>query len=170
MLMPRSNPLLYRWNGEAFEVLPSFQKFADKQFCVGEIYHLEEVNERSPNSHNHQFACLQESWMSLHEKYSQEPWAQSAEHLRKYALIRCGFCVTETFTCGTQAEARRWAPRLRADDEYCIVSVQGSIVHRFRAESQSRRAMGAKRFQELKQAIFDFIAGLLEAPIEEAAA
>ena len=164
--MPRNPPLCYRWNGEAFEVLPRFQKMADRQFVVGEVYLLEEVQERSIASHNHQFACLHDAWLSLPEKYSDEPWAQSPEHLRKYALIKAGFCYTDTFACATRAEAMRLARILRSDDEYCIVSVQGSVVHRFRAESQSKRAMGAERFQKSKQAVLDFVSGLLDVPAQ----
>lgn len=141
--------------------LASLTRRCDELFVVGERYRMEEVNERSQSSHAHEFAWLAEAWRNLPEQYAQEPWAQSPEHLRKYALIRTGFCHTDTFACGSHAEAMRWAPRLRSDDEYCIVSVEGMVVHRFRAMSQSKRAMGAKKFQESKQAILEFVSSLL---------
>ena len=154
-------PLSYRWSGDSFEVLPRHQKQADKEFVVGEIYRLEQVHERSTATHNHEFAWLADAWKNLPERYDHEPWAQSPEHLRKYGLIMCKFCTTETFPCGSNAEALRWAARLRADDEYCIISVSGTVVHRFRAESQSKRAMGAKRFQASKSALMEFVSGLI---------
>jgi hypothetical protein len=154
-------PLAYRWSGDSFQILPRHAKLADQQFVIGEIYTLEQVFERTSKSHNHEFAWLADAWKNLPERFDNEPWAQSPEHLRKFGLIRCKFCTTETFACGSNAEAMRWAPRLRADDEYCIVSVSGSVVHRFRAESQSRRSMGAKRFQESKAALMEFVSDLI---------
>ena len=96
-----------------------------------------------------------------------EPWAQSSEHLRKYALIKTGFCDTQTWVCGSKAEATRWAANMRPEDEYSIVVAQGNTVLRFIAKSQKMRAMGAQEFQASKTAIMDFIAGLLDvAPAE----
>lgn len=142
--------------------LASLARRCDEIFVVGQRYRLEEVSDRSTATHNHEFAWLNEACRSLPEKYAHEPWAQSAEHLRKYALIRTRHCTTETFPCGSNAEALRWASRLRADDEFCIVSVDGALVNRFRAKSQARRAMNRKEFQASKQDILEFIAGLLE--------
>lgn len=159
--MRQGTPLAYRWTGTSFEVLPRHQKQADAEFVVGEVYRLDQVHERSAKSHNHEFAWLMEAWKNIPEQYDYEPWAQSPEHLRKFGLIRCKFCITESFPCGSNAEALRWAMRLRADDEYCIVSVSGTVVHRFRAESQSKRAMGAKRFHESKKALMEFVSDLI---------
>lgn len=161
-----SRALMYMWTGESFEPIARHAKDCDKDFVVGEHYWLEEIQPRSQASHAHEFAWLADAWRNLPERYDNEPWAQSPEHLRKFALIQCKFCITETFTCGSNAEALRWAPRLRADDEYCIVSVSGSTVHRFRAESQSKRSMGARRFQESKTAIMEYIGNLLSVPVE----
>jgi len=140
---------------------PRHQKIADQQYVVGEGYWLTPYEERSAATHDHQFAWLDDAWRNLPEQYQFEPWAQSKTHLRKYALIRTSFCTTEQFPCQSRAEAERWASRLRADDSYCVVTITGTIVNRFRAESQSRRAMDGKRFQASKQAIIEFIEGLL---------
>lgn len=153
-------PMTFTWTDEGC-FRPLNTRAADKHFVVGEQYRMEVREERSVQSHNHEFAFIADAFINLPEQYRLEPWAQSPEHLRKFALIRKGFCHAETFTCASNAEALRWAPRLRADDEYCVVRVDGSVVHRFRAESQSRRAMGAKRFQESKQAILDYLASLI---------
>lgn len=155
-------PIIATWTDEGvFRPSPRMARICDKHFAVGEVYEIEVGHGRSIATHNHQFAWLKEAWLTLPEEYSNEPWAQSPEHLRKHALIRTGFCHVEQFACGSNAEALRWAPRLRADDEYCVVAVEGTIVTRYRAMSQSQRAMGGKRFQESKQAVIDFVAGLL---------
>ena len=155
-------PLIYTWDGEAMVPHPRCQHAADRQFVVGADYRMEEVTDRSRASHDQQFAWIGDAWSNLREEYRFEPWARSPEHLRKYALIRTRFCTTEQFPCSSGAEAERWASRLQSDDEYCLVTVTGTVVNRFRAESQKMRSMGAKRFQESKTAILDFISNLLE--------
>lgn len=134
---------------------------AMKQFKPGHRYPMLPMEGRSDKSHNHQFAWLKEAWQSLPEQYASEPWAQSPEHLRKFALIRKGFCDTMTVAVGSNAAAIRTAAAMRRLDEYAVVSVEGSTVHVFTPQSQSRRAMGKERFQASKDAILDYIAGLI---------
>jgi len=153
--------IVWEWNGEAMVPLPRFHNLVNATFTVGERYKMEAHEERSHASHNHEFAVITEAWQSLPEHLANEPWAQTPEHLRKYALIRCRYCNTQTYPCGSNAEAKRWAVNLRPLDEYSIVSVEGSTVYRFTAMSQSKRAMGPKVFQESKQAILEFIGDLI---------
>lgn len=153
-------PLWFTWDGEA--MIPRQPKRADVHYVVGENYPLAPWEDRSQASHNQQFAFIAEAWRNLPEQYRDEPWAQSPEHLRKFGLIKNGFCNTQTYPCGTKAEAERWASNLRPLDEYSIVKVEGTTVFRFTAESQSRRAMGKKRFQESKQALMDWLDDLLQ--------
>lgn len=158
-MMNAMPPLEFQWTGEA--MVPRWPKRADRLYIVGEVYPLAPWEDRSLVSHNHQFAFIGEAFKQLPEQYHNEPWAQSPEHLRKFGLIRNGFCNTQTYPCGTRAEAERWARNLRPLDEYSVVSVEGTTVYRFTAESQSRRAMGKKRFQESKQALMDWLDDLL---------
>jgi hypothetical protein len=153
--------IVWEWSGEAMVPLPRFHNMVNATFTVGERYKMEAHEERSHASHNHEFAVIEQAWQSLPEQYANEPWAQTPEHLRKYALIRTKFCNTQTFPCGSHSEAKRWAANLRPLDEYSIVTVDGSMVYRFTAMSQSKRAMGAKVFQESKQAILEFIGDLI---------
>jgi len=163
-------PLVYQWTGAAMQPLGRFARTAAEAFTEGEQYRMEAIEARSWNSHNHQFAWLHDAWLNLPERFAIEPWAQSSEHLRKYALIKTGFCSTQTWVCGTKAEALRWAGNMRPEDEYSIVVAQGNTVIRYTAKSQSVRAMGAKDFQASKAAILDFIAGLLDVTPAELAA
>jgi hypothetical protein len=156
-------PLLFRYEGAGdwSAVSGYYAKRADQAYVVGEVYPLSVEQQRSLATHNHEFAAIADLWGSLPERFKDEPWAQSAEHLRKYALIRCRYCDTQTYTCGSRAEAERWASNLRPFDEYSIVTVEGTTVYRFTAQSQSRRAMGAKLFQESKSAVLEFIEDLI---------
>lgn len=155
------NPLVFTWNGDAMEVLPRFAKIADQRFVIGERYRLDEVQERDMVKHARQFAFIADAWENLPERFAGEPWAQSAEHLRKFALIKTGYCNTETFVCGSHAEAMRWATHLRADNEYAIVTVQGATIYRFTAMSQSLRSMGAELFYESRKKVMAFVAELI---------
>lgn len=156
-------PVLARYDGEGnFACAGSYwARKADQYYVVGDTYTLVENHDRSAASHNHQFAWLQNAWATLPERFKFEPWAQTPEHLRKYALIRSGYCDTQTYPCGTRAEAERWAQNLRPLDEYSLVIVQETTVQRFTAQSQSRASMRGKRFNESKAAILDFIADLI---------
>jgi hypothetical protein len=159
-------PLLLRYDGDGTFNVPSqfWAGKADKQFVVGEILPMVPHQERSDVSHNHEFAFIAEAWRNLPEQFRDEPWAQSPEHLRKYALIRCRFCNTQTYPCASRAEADRWAANLRPKDEYSIVKAEGNAVYVFTAMSQKKRGIGAmdkKTFQASKQAIMDFVDDLL---------
>ena len=154
-------PLLYTWEGDCFKPVPRHAKQCDQQFVIGGRYLMEQVHPRDMVKHKRQFAFVNEGWKNLPEQYADEPWAQSPDHLRYYALIKNGYCHTETFPCGSNAEAMRWAARLRSDNQYAIISVKGTLVYRFTAESQSVRAMGAERFYESRKAVMAFVDGLL---------
>lgn len=154
-------PLYYRWKGDGFVPLGRHAKLADQQFVIGQVYRLEVVEERSARTHRHQFAWLREAWLNLPEGYRYEPWAQSPEHLRKWALIRTGWHDCQTFECGTKAEAQRWAAHLRPLDDFSVVIARGAIVERYTAKSQSVKAMGKNDFQASKTAVLEYVAGLL---------
>jgi hypothetical protein len=156
-------PVEFRWDGEAMVPATAFlARRADQQYVVGGRYTLVEEKQRSPATHNHEFATLAEAWANLPERYADEAWAQSPEHLRKYALIKTGFNNSQTFVCGSKAEAKRWAANLRPRDEFAIVVAKGNTVVEFTAKSQSRKEMDAKEFQRSKQAVLEYVSSLLE--------
>lgn len=155
-----TSPIEFQWDGEA--MLPAnryFAKLCDKQFVVGERYRLEEWRDRSQASHNHQFAWLHDAWMNLPENLSE--LYPTPDHLRKRALIDCGFYDETIIDCGNNAAALRVAAHLRHKDEFAVVIVRGPIVAERIAKSQSRRAMGGKLFEQSKQAILAHIANLI---------
>lgn len=153
-----TTPIAYQWSGEAMEPLKRFHNAANAQFVVGEVYTLDEVKQRSVASHNHYFACVYDGWLNL-----PEPWDDrfpTVEHLRKYALIKSGYCDSHTIVASSKAEAQRLATFIRPIDEFAVVSIDGCTITRFTAKSQSRKAMG-KEFQASKDAVFDVIGKIL---------
>lgn len=151
-------PIAFEWTDDGV-MRPLHPKLADKEYVVGERYTLAPYEQRSTASHNHEFAWLHEAWLNLPE-YLAERFATS-EHLRKFALIKAGYCDSQSHACSSKAEALRLAAFLGPIDAFSIVTVDGPVVNRFTAKSQSRRAMGAKTFQESKTAIMDVIADMI---------
>ena len=160
-----------QWDGEY--LIPTdarWQAAADRQLVVGETYMIREHAERSQESHNHYFACIHHAWLNLPEAHAGLPYSISAEHLRKFALIRTNYADTQSYACSSKAEADRWAANIRPMDEFSIVSVKGCMVVRQTAQSQSRRAMGNAVFQESKEAVLGFLAEMIGVSVEQLAA
>ena len=153
------SPLLYRWEGDCFTVAPRHAKEADHRFVIGEIYALDEIKERSSKSHAQYFAAIQEGWLSLPEAIAAD--FPTTEKLRKHCLIKSGFYDRRSIQCSSRAEALRLAAFIRPMDEYAIVTVTGSLVTVYTAQSQSYKAMGKQMFEESKRAVLNYIDDLL---------
>ena len=150
-------PVAFTWDGEAMK--PIHPRIADREYVVGERYMLAPFEQRSIASHNHEFAWLHEAWMTLPEhEAARHP---TSEHLRKFALISTGYSDSQSIVCSSKAEALRFAAFIKPMDDYSVVIVSECVVTRYTAKSQSRRAMGSKEFQESKDKIMEFIAGIL---------
>jgi hypothetical protein len=157
-----TRPVLIRWDGEAFVPANTYQaRIASQAYEVGQAVAMAPFEDRSRASHNHEFAWLSEAWNSLPECHSCQSWAATPEHLRKYALIRTGFCNSIEVVAGSHAAALRVAAAFRSVDEYAVATVSGQTVTYLTAKSQSTRAMDKRQFQESKTAILEFIAGLI---------
>lgn len=150
-------PIPFQWDGRV--MVPLHAGRASKVYEAGERYVLVPAQHRSQESHSHQFAWLREAWMSLPDHLAEQ--FPTAEHLRKWALIRAGYCDSHTITCASRAEALRVAAFIRPIDEFAVVVTNSATVTRYTAKSQSRRAMGAKVFQQSKTAIMEVVAKML---------
>ena len=152
--------IIYRWDGESFTPIgPRNQAAADNQFVIGEHYALVQEHKRSAASHNHFFAAVAEAWANLPDEHKQG--LTSEDDLRKRALIMTNYADTRQWVVPTNAEASRLAAAISCVGGYAIVTVDGIIVTRHTAQSQSLKAMGAQRFQESKQAVLDYLETLL---------
>lgn len=152
-------PLPFEWDGEVMKPVARALRFCDRQFVVGETYPLVVHEDRSTNSHNHFFASVGEVWKNLPEKYSKR--FATAEHLRKWILIKAGYADERSIACATPEEALRVASFIKPMDDYSIVIVADATIKVFTAKSQSPRAMDKKTFQESKQAVLDIAAEMI---------
>lgn len=145
-------PIQMRWQGDGFMPVNAYwAKEADKVFVIGEVCGVVAIEERSAKSHAHYFASINEAWQNLPEHLAGK--FGSAEHLRKWCLIKAGYRDQRSIVVGSRAEALRLVPFIKGLDEFAVVTADGATVTAYTAKSQSMRAMGKKDFQESKDAV-----------------
>jgi len=160
--MTTPTPILFIWTGEVFWPLgDKMRKICDEHYVVGSKYRLVEHLDRSTKSHNHYFAALSTAWANLPEQWSER--FPTPEHLRKYALIKCGLYDSRSIVASNKTAARELARFIQPMDEFSIVTAQDNLVTVYTAKSQSARAMGRADFAASKQAAMDFVASLVGA-------
>lgn len=149
--------IVAKWTGEVFAPLGNAHKICAEHFQIGERCVLEVREERSYASHRQYFAAIREAWQNLPEDAAQR--YDSPEKLRKWALIRGGFCEETDFVFESEKKAVAVAMMARKLDDYAIVTQKGPVVKVYRAKSQSLAAMGKEEFQASKQAVLDILSG-----------
>lgn len=152
-------PIPMRWDGESFTPLPRFAGECDKLFVVGQVHRMVEVQDRSAKSHAHFFAAVSEAWANLPDHLAER--FPTADHLRKFALIKGGWADSRQIVAASKAEAVRLAAFIRPMDAYAVVTVDGSVVTVWTARSQDMRSMGATEFQRSKDAVLRIIAEMI---------
>ena len=152
--------IAFEWDGIAMVPQPRFQQRCDDDFVVGELYRLEVKEARSIASHNQYFAAIQEYWLNLPEIFGDR--FPTADHLRKFALIKCGYYDERSIVASSRAEALRLSAFVKPMDDFAVVTVNEAMVQVFTAKSQKMKAMGKKTFQQSKSDVLDFLEGLVE--------
>lgn len=154
------NPVVFTWDGECMTPKSEhWAKMADKDYVVGQTYHLVPIEDRSHKSHAHYFAAVGEAWKNLPDRFlTQFP---TAEHLRLWALIRAGFANQRQIVASSKAEAQRIAAFLRPVNEYAIITASECVVTEWTAQSQSLKAMGKTAFQKSKDAVLQVVSDLI---------
>lgn len=144
-------------------LVPKSQRWLfDRMFAEGEEYSIEIHEPVSRKSHNHFHAAVNEAWKNLRESdAAQHP---DADHLRKWALIKTGWCIKRNVVCETIEQAYAIAAVAGQLDESAVVVVQGKVVTIATARSQKTtgpNCMSREEFQKSKQDVLDYIAGLI---------
>lgn len=154
-------PLAFRWDGDA--MLPLNPRIADKQYVVGEVYRLEPREERSGASHSHYFAALNEAHANLPEYLAEQ--FPTVDHLRRWALIKAGFCDQRSVVAASKAEALKIAAFMKPMDPFAVVTAVNAVVTVFTAKSQSMKAMGKDAFEDSKTAVLEIAAQMVGASV-----
>ena len=118
---------------------------------------MERREERSAASHAHFFACLSEAWHNLPEADNRFP---TPDALRKWALIKNGYCTKTECVCDSPEQAAAVAA-FTGNAEGIIIVVRENVVVKYTAKSQSIAAMGKTEFQLSKDVVLDTIAELI---------
>ena len=147
-------PMLYEGNG-LFRCLHPKRVKLD----VGEVHGWQMAEHRSKASHDHFFAIINEAWKNLPEDMGDD--FPSPEHLRKWALIKAGFCSETRIACANNNEAMTLATKAKSLDKYSIVAINGKAVTIWTADSQRRDAMSRQAFQEAKERALHIISNLI---------
>lgn len=150
-------PLAFSWDGSV--MVPLNPRMADRYYVVGEKYRLEPREDRSQISHNHYFAAIAEAWQNLpHEEA--ERFA-TADHLRKWALIKAGYRDERSVVCASMAEAQRFAAFIRPFDDFALIHASNNVVVVYTAKSQSLQAMGKQQFRRSKDQVLDIVSAMI---------
>lgn len=163
--MSSAIPLRYLGEGQ-FQATHGHSKRLDKELTIGEVLTWGEVKGRSKTSHDHFFAQIDDSWATLPEHLAMD--FPNATSLRKFALIKTGFCTMHRAVCRDNREAIATAAIFASLEDYTICEISGAVVTVWKPESQKVKAMGGKRFQESKTACLDFISQLIGADAAKA--
>lgn len=159
-------PIRFIWDGERLAPSSSFfARMCDDEFGAGEEVTMMRFEPRSDASHRHYFACINEAWQNLPDDMLEE--YASPEHLRKKALIRCGYADERSIVCSSKAEALRVAAFVHGLDEYAIVVVRDATVRVFTPQSQAYRAMGKERFMASKDKVLDWVSQLIGTSVDD---
>lgn len=152
--MSETFPLLYEGDGLFRCLHPKRVKLE-----VGAVHGWQIAENRSSESHRHFFAVVNEAWRNLPEDLADD--FPSPEHLRKWALIKAGFCSETRIVCANNSEAMTLATKAKSLDKYSVVAIDGKTVTIWTADSQRRDAMGRQAFQEAKERALHIISNLL---------
>jgi hypothetical protein len=149
----------YSWDGAAMRPLPALAAELAERFAVGEVVTLAPVLGRSSASHRHYFACVREAWLNLPEPLAAR--FPTEERLRKYALIKAGFCEARQIVCVSKADAQRLAATVSPLDDYAVIAIEHRVVTVCTAKSQSGDVMSKAQFQASKDAVLGVLAEMI---------
>lgn len=157
--MSNDLPQFFKWDAEHAVMVPRRPHYACMVYVDQQDYRLGVIEERSTNSHNHYFAAVNEAWRNLPDDQAER--FPTSEHLRKYALIKAGYCDKQEFLASSKAEAVRIASFIRAAEEYAIVIVKDRAVVRMTPKSQAARAMSKQDFQDSKTKVLEIVSAMI---------
>ena len=135
---PGAISCIYR-DGVLAPANPYWSKLAARQFKEGEAYSVEIRQDRSDARHRAYFAAIHEAWANLSDDLALR--FPDEDYLRRWALVKAGFCDERNFVCDTAADAKQIAALARAMDRYAVIEVKGKLVRVWTAQNQDYRSM-----------------------------
>lgn len=160
----RYRPMTFRWTERACPscgtvidaaMVPTLTNRAKEEFVIDELYHLEASDHSSDKSRGYYFARVEDLHDNLPPQYEER--FPSPEHLRKYALVHCGYRDEEFIVTDSNEHAIAAAAILRRRDAFAVMKVEGNVLRIWTAKSQRRMHMKREEFEASKTAVLDWI-------------
>lgn len=145
------------WRDGVFVPENRIVNYCSETFGEGEVVTFERHEEVSTASRGHYHACIAEAWRNLPEQDERFP---TPESLRKWALIRGGYCTENSIVADSPEQAAVIAGFM-GNQEGTIIVVRDCVVKKYTAKSQSAAAMKKDEFQRSKSDVLDIIAELI---------
>jgi hypothetical protein len=160
-------PAVFKWLSGPAVMMPSPASLplCLRQFVGGEEYRLSAEEERSVASHRQFMAVVNEAFDQLPERYAGR--FKSADHLRYWCLISCGFASEKTVLLDTEQDAQRVADYIAQEHQNTHVQVRGNVVTIWTAKSQKYESMNKKEFEATHHAVFDLLSDMIGTSVTE---
>lgn len=157
-------PVLCKFDLEegVFRVHPDHLRIARRYYVHDEEYPMEVHEQRSSAAHKAYFASIKTAWKNLPESYRDE--YPTPEHLRKRALVACGYCNTKTLNCTNGEMAERVMAFVKQFDEFAVVEIKESTVLVHTPMSQSMygpQRMDRETFHRSSEDVLECLAKIL---------
>ena len=150
-------PRLFRfmWRDGVFVPENRIAEYCSDQFGEGEVVTFARHEDISDKTRNHWHACVAEAWKNLPEQDERFPTPNA---LRKWSLIRGGYCTENSVVCDSPKQAATIAAFM-GNSEGVIIVVRENVVKRYTAKSTTD--MPKDEFQRAKTDSLDIIAELI---------
>lgn len=149
-------PIPVIWKDGALVPATSYQlKRCAEHFQDGARYFVAEHKERSGAWHRAYFAQVNEAHTNLPEGMDAD--FPTPDHLRKFALIKCGYHHKVAHRFSSEGDATKAAIFARSDDDFSVVTVEGCMVTRYTAKSQDYRHMDKHEFRQSAEAVLAYV-------------
>ena len=127
-------------------------------------------DQRAPGqgARQHYFATVRTAWLSLSEDMSK--LLTDPEALRRYALIKAGYCDARIIPLSSPDQAERVAAMARSLDALAVVTIEGCIVCVYTAKSQDAETMKPEEFSASRRAVIEICAEMIGVSVEQLSA
>jgi hypothetical protein len=153
-----------------------------RRYVLGKYYTLQEVTERSRESHNLYFKCVEVAWLNLPhgiaERFSTDA-RLGPDQFRKWCLIMVGLHDQTVEPFDTEEDARRMATilatQIAKQEGFVVVSIDEAtrrVVTILVARTQKQKkndpnGMDKKDFEASKTAVLEYACSWIRMGVEE---
>lgn len=120
---------------------------------------LDDPADHSEPARRRYFAILREAHRNLPDHWRE--LCPTAEHLRKWCLVKTGYCDVGTINCGSQRAANEVALLAKRIDGFVVTLVTGPLVSVYTARSQSKRNQPRKQFLACAEQVYSELGRML---------